>query len=122
MSLGLSLGSFRPRDGVERIAEASHHLRDALRDASVDISRRANASADYARALGDDMLTSSRDAARTARAAIEERPVEALIVVGLAAFAIGWVMRRLQERKQDADAAPAPRRTTRARPRRRTAG
>ena len=35
---------------------------------------------------------------------IEQRPLEAVLIVGLASFAIGWVLRRLKE-----PAAPDPR-------------
>ena len=120
---GFSFDSLRSRgNGAgERIADAASHLGDALRDAGLNVSRRAGEGADYARALGDDLLTSGRDAARSTRAIVEARPMEAVLVVGLAAFALGWILRRVQEAtSHDEDAAPARRRTTRAAPRRRS--
>jgi hypothetical protein len=120
VSLGFSFDSFRPRDGAgARIADAATHLGDALRDAGLNVSRHASEGTRYARALGDDMLTSGRDAARSARAVVEERPLEALLVVGIAAFALGWILRRVQEAASHDDAAPVRRRTTRAAPRKR---
>jgi hypothetical protein len=119
---GFSFDSLRSRSNGtgERIANAASHLGDALRDAGLSVSRHASEGADYARALGDDMLASGRDAARSARAVVRGHPVEAVLVVGLAAFALGWVMRRVQEAiSHDDEPAPARRRTTRAAPRRR---
>jgi hypothetical protein len=121
---GFSFDTLRSRSNGagERIADAATHLGDALRDAGLNASRRASESADYARALGDDMLTSGRDAARSARAIVEARPMEAVLVVGLAAFALGWVLRRVQEAasRNGEATAPARRRSTRTSPRRRT--
>jgi hypothetical protein len=120
---GFSFDSLRSRSNgaSERIVDAASHLGDALRDAGVNVSRRASEGAQYARALGDDVLTSGRDAARSARAVVEARPLEAVLVVGLAAFALGWVLRRLQEAASRGDEpAPTRRRATRAAPRRRT--
>jgi hypothetical protein len=124
MSTGFSFDSLlsRSNGAGERIADAASHLGDALRDAGVNVSRHASKSATYARALGDDALTSGREAARSARAVVEGRPVEAVLVVGLAAFALGWILRRVQE-AASRDDAPAPTRrraTTRATTRRRT--
>jgi hypothetical protein len=122
---GLSFDSLRSRGNgaAERIADAAGHLGDALRDAGLNVSRRASESADYARALGDEMLSSGREAARSARAVVEARPMEAVLVVGLAAFAIGWVLRRVQEAASRGGEEAPPRRrrtTTRSSPRRRT--
>jgi hypothetical protein len=93
---------------AERIAQASRNLRDALRDSGTRITRGASAGADYARsgvdyarALGDDALASTQRVGRSTRAAIAERPVETLLVVGLAAFAIGWLSRRVQEARSE---------------------
>jgi len=120
---GFSFDSLRSRgNGAgERIVDAASHLGDALRDAGINVSRRAGEGADYARALGGDLLTSGRDAARSTRAIVEARPMEAVLVVGLAAFALGWILRRVQEAaSHDDEPAPARRRTTRAAPRRRS--
>lgn len=121
---GFSFDSLRSRSNGagERIAEAAGHLGDALRDAGVTVSRRAGEGAQYARALGDDMVTTGRDAARSARAVVESRPMEAVLVVGLAAFAIGWILRRVQEAAshEEDETTPPRRRSTRAATRRRT--
>ncbi|MET0229528.1 MAG: hypothetical protein ABW186_01190 [Rhodanobacteraceae bacterium] len=124
MSTGFSFDSLlsRSNGAGERIADAATHLGDVLRDAGVTVSRRATKGATYARALGDDALTSGRDAARSARAVVEGRPLEAVLVVGLAAFALGWILRRVQEatsRDEEETTPPTRRRTTRAAPRRR---
>ena len=120
-TVSLNLDVLRSANGAgERIAGAASHLGDALRDAGLTVSRHASEGARYARAFGDDALTTGRDAARSTRALVEQRPMEALIVVGIAAFAIGWVLRRVREVASRPDAAPAKRRTTRAAARRRT--
>jgi hypothetical protein len=84
----------------DRLIEASRNLRDALQDTRSKISDRAAAGSDYARALSDEVIASSLRAGRTTRAAIVDRPVEAILIVGIAAFAIGWVARRLQESRE----------------------
>lgn len=118
--MSLNFDVFRSANGAgERIAGAASHLGDALRDAGLTVSRRASEGARYARAFGDDALTTGRDAARSTRALVEQRPMETLLVVGIAAFAIGWVLRRLQEVPSRSNAAPPKRRTPRAAARRR---
>ena len=119
MNLGFDVSGLSNGAGA-RIAGAASHLGDVLRDAGLTASRRASEGARYARALGDEALTTGRDTARSARAVVEQRPMEALLVVGLAAFAVGWVLRRVQEAAARKDAAPARRVTSRAKPRRRT--
>jgi ElaB/YqjD/DUF883 family membrane-anchored ribosome-binding protein len=120
MSLGFDL--FRSSNGAgERIVGAASHLGDVLRDAGIAVSRHASEGARQARSLGDEVLTTSRETARSARSLVEQRPMEALLVVGIAAFAIGWVLRRVKEVATSSDApTPARRRTTRATARRRT--
>ncbi len=120
MSLGFDVFRSSSSGAGDRIAGAAGHLGEALRDAGVTVSRRASEGARYARALGDNALTTGRDTARSTRALVEQRPLEALLVVGIAAFAIGWVLRRVQEVASRKEAAPARRRTTRATTRRRT--
>ena len=108
MSFDWSFGTRAANGAGERLIEASRGFGDALRDASTRISHGASTSADYARALGEDAYAESVRAARTTRKLIEQRPLEAVLIVGLASFAIGWVLRRLQE-------PAAPRRPTPAR-------
>ena len=92
-----SFGSQTTNGAGERLIEASKGFGDALRDAGTRISQGASVGADYARTLGEDAYAESLRAARSTRKLIEQRPLEAVLIVGLASFAIGWVLRRLQE-------------------------
>jgi len=118
MSFDWSFGTRAANGAGERLIEASRGFGDALRDASTRISHGASTSADYARSLGEDAYAESVRAARTTRKLIEQRPLEAVLIVGLASFAIGWVLRRLQEPAAPRRAAaartsrPSRRRTT----------
>jgi len=112
------LGSQMTNGAGERLMEASRGFGDALRDAGTRISEGASVGADYARSLGEDAYAESLRAARSTRKLIEQRPLEAVLIVGLASFAIGWVMRRLQEsslRPKRATSARATRPSTRRR-------
>jgi hypothetical protein len=97
-------------DGArDRFHDMSRGLGDALRDTRTRMTQTASDGADYARALADDALARTRGAARTMRATIEERPLEALLIVGLASFAVGWILRHMQRSDRDA-ARTSPRR------------
>jgi ElaB/YqjD/DUF883 family membrane-anchored ribosome-binding protein len=97
MSFDWSFGKSSASDAGERLLEASRGFGDALRDATTRVSHGASTGADYARSLGEDAYAESIRAARSTRKLIEQRPLEAVLIVGLASFAIGWVLRRLQE-------------------------
>jgi hypothetical protein len=112
MSLAERFHSFDTDAVGDRLIEASRNLRDALQDTRSKLSSRAAAGSDYARALSDEVIASSLRAGRTTRAAIVERPVEAILIVGIAAFAIGWVARRLQESRDAAQIRTARRAVT----------
>jgi ElaB/YqjD/DUF883 family membrane-anchored ribosome-binding protein len=101
MAMDWSFGTHANGAG-ERLIQASRNIGDAFRDAGTKITHGASAGADYARSLGDDVFEESRRAARTTRRVVEERPLEALLMVGLASFALGWLLRRMRE--------PAPKR------------
>ena len=89
-----SFNSIASHDGIgDRLVDASRHLGDVLRDAGTSVTRGAG----HARDFGDEMLANSRDVARSARTLVEQRPMEAMLIAGLAAFALGWVLRRVQE-------------------------
>ena len=103
-----SFGSQVTNGAGARLLEASRGVGEALREAGTRISQGASTGADYARAIGEDAYAESVRAARSTRKLIERRPLEAVLIVGLASFAIGWVLRRLQE-------PAAPRRPTPAR-------
>jgi ElaB/YqjD/DUF883 family membrane-anchored ribosome-binding protein len=95
----------------ERLVEASRHLGDAMRDAGTGVSRGAS----YARDLGDEVLANSRDAARSARTLVHQRPMEAMLIAGLAAFALGWLLRRVREPAARTPGAKRATASTRAR-------
>ena len=89
-----SFNSLASHNGIgERLVDASRHLGDVLRDAGTSVTRGAG----HARDFGDEMLANSRDVARSARTLVEQRPMEAMLIAGLAAFALGWLLRRVQE-------------------------
>jgi hypothetical protein len=107
-------------DGArERLSDASQRLRSALHDAGARMTHGASAGADHTRAIGKDLFETGQRATRTARSAVEERPLEAVLIVGLAAFALGWVLRRLQESTDRRAAATTRPRRAPARSRRR---
>jgi hypothetical protein len=113
MSMEWPFGTADINGARERLFDASRSLGGALREAGAKMTRGANAGADYTRSIGKDVFATGQRATRTARTAIEERPLEAVLIVGLAAFALGWVLRRMQE--------PSHQRTTPARPKRASA-
>jgi hypothetical protein len=107
MSLDWSFGTRAANGAGERLLEASRGFGEALRDAGTRLSDRAGAGADYARALGGDAYAESVRAARSTRKLVEQHPIETVLIVGLASFAIGWVLRRLQEPATPRRASPA---------------
>ena len=109
MAFDWSFGTRTANGAGERLLEASRGLGDALRDATTRISDGASVGADYARTLGEDVYSESQRAARSTRKMIEQRPLEAVLIVGLASFAIGWVLRRLQEPAAATPRATSPR-------------
>jgi hypothetical protein len=110
MSTEWSFGSADIDGARERLADASRNLRSALRDAGTRMTHGASVGADYTRAVGKDLFATGQRATRTARSAVEERPLEAVLVVGLAAFALGWILRRVQESASRSTPATRPRR------------
>jgi len=102
-----SFGSQVTNGAGARLLEASRGVGEALREAGTRISQGASTGADYARAVGEDAYAESVRAARSTRKLIERRPLEAVLIVGLASFAIGWVLRRLQEPSAPKRATPA---------------
>jgi len=102
-----SFGSQVTNGAGARLLEASRGVGEALREAGTRISQGASTGADYARAVGEDAYAESVRAARSTRRLIERRPLEAVLIVGLASFAIGWVLRRLQEPSAPKRATPA---------------
>jgi hypothetical protein len=98
-----------------RFVEASDAVAARLHDANQALLRRGTAGLVVARDFGDEMLGGARRMSRSTRHLVAERPLETALLVGVAGFAIGWLIRRMRE--------PAPRavarapRTTRQKPR-----
>lgn len=80
-----------------RIAAASDAVAQNLLDAHRAVSRRSAAGIDHARALGEELQKGSYRLARSTRSLVAERPVESVVIIGVAAFAIGWLWRRSRE-------------------------
>jgi hypothetical protein len=118
MSMEWPFGTQDINGARERLLDASRNLGGALREAGARMTRGANAGAEYTRAIGRDVLETGQRATRSARSVVEERPLEALLIVGLTAFALGWVMRRVQEATHKRSTSNSARRAP-ARPRRR---
>ncbi|MGA8278860.1 MAG: hypothetical protein WB784_11785 [Rhodanobacteraceae bacterium] len=92
-----------------RVADASHALIATLRDANQAVARRGSAGWSSARALGDDVLTKGRNARKSTAGFIAERPLESVLIIGLAGVAIGWILRRAQESRANHSSSSAPR-------------
>lgn len=118
MSMEWPFGTQDINGARERLVDASRSLGGALRDAGARMTRSANAGAEYTRAIGKDVFDTGQRATRSARSAVKERPLEALLIVGLTAFALGWVMRRVQEATRKRSPSSVARRAP-ARPRKR---
>ena len=84
---------------------------EAMRDAGDALARQGSAGADYAIALGGDVVERSRLASRATRDLIRENPAQAVVLVAAAAFALGWLMRRMRESSSTPAASPARSRT-----------
>lgn len=107
-----------------RMAPYLEGARDAL-GSTFDYGNRALTDGLAAsRALGENVFGSARRIARSTRDQIDGHPLETVLIVGLASFAIGWIaarrMRQAQARNGIARkpakprARPARGRTTRA--------
>ncbi|MGA9422451.1 MAG: hypothetical protein WBW61_08810 [Rhodanobacteraceae bacterium] len=94
-----------------RVADASHALIATLRDANQAVAKRSAAGWNSARALGEDVLVKGRHTRETTAGFIAERPLESVLIIGLAGVAIGWILRRAQESRADHSSARASRAT-----------
>lgn len=92
-----------------RFAAASEVVANNLHDAQHALARRGAAGLDYARTVGSGMRKGSYRLGRSTRSLVAERPVESAIIIGIAAFAIGWLWRRSRELQAH---APAPARAS----------
>lgn len=95
-----------------RFAAASDALVNHLQTTRNAIARTGNSSLDYAKQVGSDMTSSTYRFGRSTRTLISERPIESVVIIGVAAIAVGWLWRRSRETAaQEAPArAPARRR------------
>ncbi len=105
-------------EASERLAHASDALAAKLHDVRDSLARRGEHGLDLARTGGDQVAASLRRAGYSTRSLIAERPVESVVIIGLLGVAIGWVLRRSREsrneREDGAQSRPAnPRARTR---------
>lgn len=96
-------------------ADVSRRWLDKAREAGESLPQ---AAADYARDANDELRAFGRRASRSTRELVANHTAETVLIVGLAAFAFGWLARRMQEsHADDARRAPSrrpPSRATRA--------
>lgn len=98
-----------------RIAAASDIVAQNLLDAQRAIARRSATGLDHARVLGGELQKGSYRLGRSTRSLVAERPVESVLIIGVAAFAIGWLWRRSRESQAATDVvtrSPSKRRTS----------
>jgi len=95
-----------------RFASASDALVNHLQTTRNALARTGTSGLDYARQVGNDMTKGTYRLGRSTRSLVAERPIESVVIIGAAAFAVGWLWRRSRETR-----AEAP--TTRTAPRRR---
>ncbi|MEO7324239.1 MAG: hypothetical protein ABIW82_05370 [Dokdonella sp.] len=79
------------------IAAASDVVAQNLLDAHRAIARRSAAGFDHVRAMGGELQKGSLRLGRSTRSLVAERPMESAVIIGVAAFAIGWLWRRSRE-------------------------
>ncbi|MGA9340794.1 MAG: hypothetical protein WBV61_00485 [Rhodanobacteraceae bacterium] len=104
-----------------RVADASHNLLSALRDANHTVARQGAAGWNSARDLGSDLISRGRNVGKSTTSLIAERPLESVLIVGLAGLAIGWVLRRAQESRTESRPAASKSGSRARKPRRKTA-
>jgi hypothetical protein len=80
-----------------RIAAASDALVNHLQTTRNAISRTGTSGLDYARQIGSDVTRGSYRLGRSTRSLVAERPIESVVIIGVAAFAVGWLWRRSRE-------------------------
>ena len=88
----------RGDDGLgARFAEASDAMATRLHDANQSLMRHGSSGLDVARDFGGDMLGGARRLSRSTRGVMAERPFETVLLVGVAGFALGWLIRHMRE-------------------------
>lgn len=99
------------------LAEASHALATSLHNASEALARQGGSGMRAVRVFADGAVGNARQMGRSTRSLMAERPLEAVLIAGIAGFAIGWLVRRSREaaaRTTTQRAAAAPRTQHRA--------
>lgn len=100
-----------------RIAAASDLVAQNLLDAHRAIARRSAAGLDHAKAFGGELQKETYRFGRSTRSLVAERPIESVVIIGVAAFAIGWLWRRSRESQSETGVAarsPTKRRSSKA--------
>ncbi|HKE48420.1 MAG TPA: hypothetical protein VKB52_10170 [Rhodanobacteraceae bacterium] len=90
-------------------ADVSRRWLDKAREAGESLPQ---AAADYARDANDELRAFGRRASRSTRKLVANHTAETVLIVGLAAFAVGWLARRMQESHAAAPQRSASRRST----------
>lgn len=111
-------------ENVVPATEAAHARFTAASDALVDhlqttrnaIARTGASGLDYARQVGGDVTKSTYRFGRSTRTLISERPIESVVIIGVAAIAVGWLWRRSRETQASKTPKTAPRSASRRRP------
>lgn len=80
-----------------RFAEASDALVNHLQTTRNALARTGNSGLDYARQLGSDVTDGTYRFGRSTRTLVAERPIESVVIISVAAFAVGWLWRRSRE-------------------------
>jgi ElaB/YqjD/DUF883 family membrane-anchored ribosome-binding protein len=83
-----------------KFAAASDALVNQLQSTRSALSRSGSAGVDYARQLSNDVTQGTYRFGRSTRTLVAERPIESVMIIGAAAFAVGWLWRRSRERGQ----------------------
>ncbi|MEO8010200.1 MAG: hypothetical protein ABI650_01005 [Dokdonella sp.] len=94
---------------AEYASAAADRVAHTLRDTGTAVLHQRDAGLDLARTLSHDVLASSREVGRSARQIVQQRPAETVLLVAAGAFAIGWIVRRLQESRSAHAATPVRR-------------
>ncbi len=110
-------------DNVVPATEAAHARLAAVSDALVNhlqttgnaIARTGTSGLDYARQVGSDVTNGTYRFGRSTRSLVSERPIESVVIIGVAAFAVGWLWRRSREvHASTTPSRPAARRRAKA--------
>ncbi len=102
-------------EAAEGARNAAHSAREAVHGAREMASRHLDSGMQLARELSAQAQATTRQATRSARELVQNRPFEAVVLVAGAAFAIGWLVNQLRVRRSAAPARARTRSTARKR-------